>query len=187
MRISVNDLGTIKEYKLEKLNPMNVTIGRSSDRNIVIEDNRVSRFHGEFVKDGGRWYICDTNSKNGIELNGIKVEEEELKTGDVIALSTANADDAVVIVVMDDEYTTAYVTDSESFPVVEDEAIEDINGNGFQNTEEITRAVDMNYEPIDNPKFKKSVSDKKASGAAKIGAGILFLAAVAIVCMFILL
>ena len=51
-----------------------LTIGKLSDNDIVINNETVSRHHAKIVMDkGGRFEIVDLNSKNGTYVNGRKV------------------------------------------------------------------------------------------------------------------
>lgn len=47
-----------------------ITIGRSSDRDVVIDDNRVSRHHAVVAPHGSGWIVTDSRSSNGTRLNG---------------------------------------------------------------------------------------------------------------------
>ncbi len=47
-----------------------VTIGRSTDRDIVVDDNRVSRRHAVVAPHGSGWVVTDERSSNGTRLNG---------------------------------------------------------------------------------------------------------------------
>ena len=63
-----------KSQKIFKLTPDNcpVTLGRSSDNSIVIDDDMLSRIHCtiDFSKD--KWYIQDGYAKNGLQEEEIK-------------------------------------------------------------------------------------------------------------------
>ncbi len=49
-----------------------ITIGRSSDNDICIQDSLVSRTHCQIIQDdNGYFTVIDTNSKNGTYVNGI--------------------------------------------------------------------------------------------------------------------
>ncbi len=56
-----------------------VNFGRSSDCDIQFNKKAVSRLHGCFYKEKGKWYVKDLNSKYGIYHNGNKVNNLELK------------------------------------------------------------------------------------------------------------
>jgi sigma-B regulation protein RsbU (phosphoserine phosphatase) len=71
--------GEQRNLRLEK-NPF--TIGRKSDRDLVIADPRISREHAEIVLVGGEYYIVDLGSKHGTYLNGHRVEREKLSPDD---------------------------------------------------------------------------------------------------------
>lgn len=48
-----------------------ITLGRTSNNDVVIESNSVSRFHAWFERDaGGDWTLADAGSKNGTLLSG---------------------------------------------------------------------------------------------------------------------
>lgn len=50
-----------------------ITIGRSSDNNVVINHNMVSRYHCEIIQDANGIKIVDLNSSNGTFVNGKRV------------------------------------------------------------------------------------------------------------------
>lgn len=50
-----------------------ITIGRSSDNNVVINNNMVSRYHCEIIQESNRIKIVDLNSSNGTFVNGRRV------------------------------------------------------------------------------------------------------------------
>ena len=50
-----------------------ITVGRSHNNDVVIDDATVSRTHCQIIQDdNGRYSLIDTNSKNGVYVNGIK-------------------------------------------------------------------------------------------------------------------
>jgi hypothetical protein len=63
-----------------------MTIGRSRDCEIVIDDPNVSRRHAEIRKTIEGWMIVDLGSTNGVKINGRRVHEEVLSPGDEITL-----------------------------------------------------------------------------------------------------
>ncbi len=63
-----------------------VSVGRSTDRTIVLEDPGVSRNHAEIRHEGEEWRIVDVGSANGITVNGAQVTSCVLSDGDVIRL-----------------------------------------------------------------------------------------------------
>lgn len=57
-----------------------VTIGRSSSNEVKIEDPLVSRVHCQVIQDDyGNFKLVDTNSKNGIYVNGVKQRHREIR------------------------------------------------------------------------------------------------------------
>lgn len=64
--------------------------GRDSECDIHVDDNLLSRQHGEFYVDQGRLYVRDLGSKNGIYIKKQKITDEEVKPGDKIKLGNKN-------------------------------------------------------------------------------------------------
>ncbi|MDJ0733279.1 MAG: adenylate/guanylate cyclase domain-containing protein [Nostocaceae cyanobacterium] len=60
------------------------TIGRYTDNRIVIVDDSVSRYHAEITCGRGKVLIKDLQSLNHTFVNNVKIEECELKNGDLI-------------------------------------------------------------------------------------------------------
>ena len=63
-----------------------MTIGRSRDCDVVVDDPNVSRRHAELRGQGGRYTVVDLGSTNGIRVNGREVREAALEPGDEISL-----------------------------------------------------------------------------------------------------
>jgi hypothetical protein len=76
----------VAEGKRHMLAGERLTIGRSRDSEIVIEDPNVSRQHAEVRKTIEGWMIVDLGSTNGVKVNGRRVQEEVLRPGDKITL-----------------------------------------------------------------------------------------------------
>ena len=64
----------------------NMTIGRSRECDVVIDDPNVSRRHAELRPHGAGWIVTDLGSTNGIKVNGRRVREAALEPGDEIML-----------------------------------------------------------------------------------------------------
>jgi len=58
-------------------------IGRNRDNDIVLISDRVSRYHAEIVREGDGMKLIDLGSRNGIRLNGRRIDHEALlQSGD---------------------------------------------------------------------------------------------------------
>jgi Protein of unknown function (DUF3662)/FHA domain len=69
--------------------PAGVTMGRSRQCDVMVDDPNVSRTHAEVRPRGGSWVLADLDSTNGSRLNGRRVDGSEvLKPGDEIELGT---------------------------------------------------------------------------------------------------
>jgi len=65
-----------------------MTLGRSSQNDFVLTDEKVSRTHARILFDGSNFYVEDLGSKNGTFVNGKQIAERQPLTGrnDVIGL-----------------------------------------------------------------------------------------------------
>lgn len=64
-----------------------LSIGRTEDNEIVMKSESVSRCHAYLKKSAnGEWLFQDNNSKNGVRVNGKKVNEAKLKEGDLVVV-----------------------------------------------------------------------------------------------------
>ena len=63
-----------------------VTIGRSLDNDIVIDEGSVSRRHAQLRRRYGQYVIYDLGSRGGTLVNGHPVREAPLDQGDVVSL-----------------------------------------------------------------------------------------------------
>ena len=75
---------TIKELSLDRIHTL--SIGRTTHHDIVIDNFAVSANHALITRDGNRYVLKDTNSKNGTFLNGYTVDQAILKNGDIITI-----------------------------------------------------------------------------------------------------
>ncbi|MBN1888859.1 MAG: FHA domain-containing protein [Thermoflexales bacterium] len=64
-----------------------VSLGRSFENDVVIDDSRVSRRHAQLRQRAGRYVIYDLGSSGGTLVNGVRVSECILSSGDVISLA----------------------------------------------------------------------------------------------------
>jgi hypothetical protein len=70
--------------------PAGVTLGRSRQCDVVLDDPNVSRQHAEVRPRGGSWVLSDLGSTNGSVLNGRRINGPEvLKPGDQIEIGTS--------------------------------------------------------------------------------------------------
>ena len=63
-----------------------LTLGRSSECQLVFADDPVSRRHAELRLVEGRWMLRDLGSSNGTWVNGRRVMEAEVAPGDDVQL-----------------------------------------------------------------------------------------------------
>lgn len=62
------------------------TVGRHPDSDIFLHDVTVSRRHSELLREGRRFAIRDLGSLNGSYVNGVRVDERMLESGDEVQI-----------------------------------------------------------------------------------------------------
>lgn len=64
-------------------------VGRRESCDIVLRFPNVSAHHCILTLNDGYWYVTDQNSRNGVKVNGTKVEagEKRLDPGDTLAIA----------------------------------------------------------------------------------------------------
>lgn len=86
--LKVTHGGEVKEYPLDQAL---ISIGRSIDNLIVLDDAQSSRRHAEVEWAEGRPRITDLGSSNGTVVNGVKIKPNvpyALKAGDIISVGS---------------------------------------------------------------------------------------------------
>ena len=80
-------LVTVDKKESHFLRHHRTRIGRNRDNDIVVSNDRVSRYHAEIVREGDNLSIVDLGSRNGVRLNGWRISTPaELKPGDIIRI-----------------------------------------------------------------------------------------------------
>jgi hypothetical protein len=78
-----------------------ITVGRTSNNDVVLKDVTVSRFHAYFRERDGHWIVCDAGSKNGTHLRGSQMTArkelpvasgDSVRIGDIVTTFYAAAD-----------------------------------------------------------------------------------------------
>jgi pSer/pThr/pTyr-binding forkhead associated (FHA) protein len=62
------------------------TIGRAADNAVVIDNAGVSGYHARITEAGGEYAIEDTGSRNGVFVNGKRIDRQKLSYGDAIVV-----------------------------------------------------------------------------------------------------
>jgi pSer/pThr/pTyr-binding forkhead associated (FHA) protein len=62
-------------------------IGRRESCDIVLRFANVSAHHCTLFINGGYWYVRDMKSRNGVKVNGIRVQEKRIDAGDTFAVA----------------------------------------------------------------------------------------------------
>ena len=123
-----------------------VTIGRSSDADVPVLDERASRTHCGVRLWDGEYYIKDLKSKNGTYVNADKVEMGKIRPGDKIRIGN-------FVISVEDEKTQGADTIMKS---VEDDMDE---GKGFKT---LLREIVEDVEEAEKAQQPPEISDEVA-------------------------
>lgn len=63
-----------------------ITIGRSNDNDVVLDNQSASSHHAQIKKSDDQYTIEDLNSTNGTLVNNHKISNKLLEEGDIIAI-----------------------------------------------------------------------------------------------------
>ncbi len=63
-------------------------LGRRESCDIVLRFSNVSAHHCQLTVTGGYWYVRDLKSRNGVKVNGVRVQEKRLDPGDELSVAT---------------------------------------------------------------------------------------------------
>src|ERR1700722_7358544 len=66
------------------LEPLPFVLGRHSDNDLVLRDNRVSRTHARIFVEQGHYVVEDLNSRHGTWVNGTQISRHVLRNSDRI-------------------------------------------------------------------------------------------------------
>lgn len=67
-----------------------ISVGRSRDNDVVIENLSISRNHCRIRLEGNSYILSDLNSANGTFVNGVKMSKTELFDKDVVSIGKHN-------------------------------------------------------------------------------------------------
>ena len=77
---------TLPEMKPIPLTGGKLTIGRAPNNTVVLNHPQVSAYHAEMERVEGGYRVLDTNSTNHVYVNGQRVSQQLLRTGDEVRI-----------------------------------------------------------------------------------------------------
>jgi signal transduction histidine kinase/pSer/pThr/pTyr-binding forkhead associated (FHA) protein len=78
-----NDQGVKLELVADR-----ISVGREAANTIQLHDQEVSRQHAELHRNGKQYLLVDLGSSNGTYINGARVQEHELASGDQVQMGS---------------------------------------------------------------------------------------------------
>lgn len=87
-----------------------IVIGRSSDLDVVLVEDMVSRKHAKITTHDDQVHIQDLGSTNGTFVNGEKIKRVRVKEGDRILIGTS----IIKLVVLDKDSSSVHLSDAEA-------------------------------------------------------------------------
>ncbi len=72
--------------RLVVLDTVDLNIGRAPENDLPIDDPEISRRHARFVRSAGHCEVQDMGTSNGTHVNGSRVDDAILASGDVVKL-----------------------------------------------------------------------------------------------------
>jgi sigma-B regulation protein RsbU (phosphoserine phosphatase) len=67
------------------------SIGRKTDKDLVIADSRVSRDHAQIILENGEYWVVDQASRHGTYVNGVKIDRHKLSVNDRVDFGARDA------------------------------------------------------------------------------------------------
>lgn len=80
------DMELADQNRIYALECDEILIGRHASADIRLNDMSVSRYHAMLNVTDGKWIITDLDSKSGLFINGIRVQQIRLRENDVISM-----------------------------------------------------------------------------------------------------
>jgi pSer/pThr/pTyr-binding forkhead associated (FHA) protein len=68
----------------------NLLVGRRESCDVVLRFANVSAHHCQMMVVGGYWYVRDLKSRNGVKVNGVRVNERRVDPGDTLSIAKHN-------------------------------------------------------------------------------------------------
>src|SRR5262245_32408727 len=135
-----------------------IVIGRSSDLDMVLVEDMVSRKHAKISTQGGQIVIQDLASTNGTFVNGEKVKKMRLKEGDRILIGTS----IIKLVAMEAASAQGQPSEAEARARLES------NAARRQSTANAGRPMSGSVEEIPLPDLLQLLSTSKKSGVLSV-------------------
>ncbi len=144
MKLVIEFSNNTEIVKHEIVINVKTTVGRSSKSTLQIKDDKTSSLHCQFLLTMDGLSILDLNSKNGIYLNGIRIESSEIFIGDEIRIGQTTC-------IIDEKLSDSDALELLTFPGRTKERI------AFELRADFTGARTLNQMNFKNHQLPKSI------------------------------
>jgi predicted component of type VI protein secretion system len=131
-------------------------VGRRESCDIVLRFSNVSAHHCQLTVVGGYWYVKDLQSRNGVKVNGTRVQDKRLDSGDVLSVAKHSY-----------EIKYSPVDNGAVGPPPPDTSESDIFGTSLLERAGLTRAQVPKVKVVEAPKEKRYDITKDEPGQLK--------------------
>jgi hypothetical protein len=144
-----------------------IIIGRSSDLDMVLVEDMVSRKHAKITTQGGQIIIQDLGSTNGTFVNGEKIKRVRLREGDRILVGTS----IIKLVISDGTAAAAELPGSGGMPRPTPAPVPATGSGplaGVKRTTTSARSMAGTIDEIPLPDLLQLLSTSKKSGVLEV-------------------
>jgi len=133
-------------YLVYEISKESISIGRSENCDIVLNDKKASRKHALILKSGLKFTIKDLNSHNGTMVNEEKIKEKDLSSGDSIQIANT---------------IFQFYINSTVYSEIKKDLL---NINDIEKNEEPFESLELDYENKDHQKQEDIISNQEIAG-----------------------
>lgn len=129
-----------------------LVVGRHARCDIVLEFPNVSQKHCELIFENGYWKLADLGSRNGVKVNGERIESKWLQPGDEVSIAKHR-------------YEIRYTPTSTEPPPDDDRDFANPFGRSLLEQAGLVRPERRPERPRPNPNLKNSFSQEEDDAA----------------------
>ena len=86
LEVSISVMREGKEKEIIPFEGTQIFFGRDKECDVSLPDASVSRHHAELRREGGTFTLIDTESRNGLRVNGVPRKQASILPGDTFEI-----------------------------------------------------------------------------------------------------